>query len=78
MAHIARHEVTPDEAEEVLTDALTMTFPGRKGRTVAVGRTVAGRPLRVIYDVIGRAVRVTTARQVHERVCARMRVEAQP
>jgi len=78
IVHIARHGVTPDEAEEVLTGASTVTFPGRKGRIIAVGRTMSGRPLRVIYDVIGHAVRVTTAHQVHARVYARMRGEAQP
>jgi uncharacterized DUF497 family protein len=78
VAHIARHDVVPEEAEDVVTWAGSVTFPGRKGRSIAVGRTAARRPLRVVYDVIGRAVRVTTAHQIREQVYTRMRKEAQP
>jgi hypothetical protein len=41
-AHIARHNVTEDEVEEILTRPLE-DRPGFEGSRVAVGRTEAGR-----------------------------------
>ncbi len=47
--HIAKHEVTPEEVEEVCfgTPVLRDSY---KGRVLAVGRTVAGRMLAVALD----------------------------
>jgi hypothetical protein len=47
-AHIHRHRVEEREVEEVLARALE-DRPGREGSRVAVGKTHAGRYLRVIY-----------------------------
>ena len=45
--HIARHNVTEDEVEEVLTRPLE-DRPGSAGSRVALGHTEAGRSLKVI------------------------------
>ena len=47
VAHIARHQVTPDEVEEVCHGA-PMTSATYKGRTRVVGITQSGRVLTVI------------------------------
>ena len=47
-AHIAHHGVSEQEAREVLARPLE-DRPGREGSRVALGRTAAGRYLRVIY-----------------------------
>lgn len=46
--HIFRHDVTEQEAEEVLGRPLE-DRPGREGARVAIGQTQDGRYLRVIY-----------------------------
>ena len=46
--HIHRHDVTEDEAEDVLGRPLE-DRPGQEGARVAIGQTRAGRYLRVIY-----------------------------
>ena len=46
--HIYRHAVGEEEVEEVLRRPME-DRPGRDGSRVAVGRTQAGRYLRVIY-----------------------------
>lgn len=49
VAHIARHDVTPDEVEQMARgDVLVQT--GKKGRTALIGPTNSGRILRVILD----------------------------
>ena len=49
VAHVARHEVTPVEVEEVC-QALGLVLQGSKGRLVFIGPTQAGRLLAVILD----------------------------
>ena len=60
--HIYGHDVTEREVEEVLHRPLEQT-PGREGSIVALGRTRAGRYLKVIYsrDDAGDGVFVITA-----------------
>lgn len=48
-AHIARHDVTPDEVEEVCHSKYVV-FDGHKGRFIIVGLTHAGRTVAVILD----------------------------
>lgn len=48
--HIYGHDVTEREVEEVLARPLERT-PGRKGNSIALGRTRAGRLLKVVYSV---------------------------
>lgn len=49
VAHIARHDVTPAEVEEVC-QAHGMVLQGSKGRLVFIAPTHAGRLLAVILD----------------------------
>ena len=63
-AHIARHGVTPDEAEEAVT-LWPLFRRTRDERYVALGRTAAGRLLVVVFVFANAAagfVRVVTAR----------------
>lgn len=46
--HIFRHDVSESEVEEVLARP-GEDRPGRDGARVAIGRTAAGRYVRVIY-----------------------------
>lgn len=46
--HIAGHNVTEDEVEDVLTRPIE-DRPGSEGSRVALGQTEAGRYLKVIY-----------------------------
>jgi len=46
--HIAGHNVTEEEVEDVLTRPLE-DRPGSEGSRVALGQTAAGRYLKVIY-----------------------------
>ena len=48
MPHIYRHGVDEEEVEDVLQQP-GEDRPGREGARVAIGRTRAGRYLRVIY-----------------------------
>ena len=47
-AHIRRHGVREDEAEDVLRRPLE-DRPGHDGARIAIGQTRAGRYLRVVY-----------------------------
>ena len=48
VSHLARHGVTPDEAEEALTGA-PIVFRGRDRRYLGHGRAESGRLLFVVY-----------------------------
>lgn len=63
--HIHRHGVDETEVENVLARPLE-DRPGREGARVALGRTRAGRYLRVIYvpDPVPDSVFVITAYQL--------------
>ena len=52
VAHIARHQVTPDEAEEVCHDR-PLTSDTYKGRVRVVGLALRGRMLTVILAPTG-------------------------
>jgi hypothetical protein len=49
VAHLARHHVTPEEAEEVCHGSFILLH-GKKGRAVIVGPTRRGRLLAVVLD----------------------------
>ena len=76
--HIARHGVTPEEAEEAFfdvsrtrADVYSTETERRRG---LLGRTEDGRLLFVIYTLRGGAIRVITARDAssqHRRLYAR-------
>ena len=64
--HVAYHNVTPEEAEEALTDPLLVTATARRAvrepRWAVVGATEAGRILFVVFTRRRGAIRVVTAR----------------
>ena len=65
IGHIAEHDVTPEEAEQVLLgDPLEVDFdPDRNGeeRCTYLGETAQGRILTVIMALRGEKMRVVTA-----------------
>jgi hypothetical protein len=64
IAHIAEHDVTPSEAEEVITNhPLDLGYVPRNGevRLRQAGETAAGRILAVITTVRNGLTRVVTA-----------------
>jgi uncharacterized protein len=66
--HIARHQVDPDEAEEVFDSKyyLSKTWGGRY---IALGQTASGRYLTCVFEKGTQPgfVRVVTAREMVER-----------
>lgn len=61
--HVARHHITPDEAEEVFLNALFRK--GREGRLLVYGITDAGRFILVVASIKpGGIIRVITARDM--------------
>ncbi len=72
--HIYRHDVAEPEVEDVLRRPLE-DRPGREGSRVALGRTQAGRYLRVIYvpDPIPDSVFVITAYQLGPKALRTLR-----
>jgi uncharacterized protein len=70
-SHIAEHNVTPDEAEEALTDphrrpAMAYSSAGERRRAI-IGQTESGRVLFVVFTRRGRLMRVITARTAESR-----------
>ena len=54
--HIARHNVYPDEVEDVALDDDPWIKKGRKGTRYILGYTVAGRYLCVVYVLRSKGV----------------------
>jgi uncharacterized protein len=70
-SHIARHGITPEEAEQVLTGSpLAMEGQLRSGeqRTLCAGRTAAGKAVAVVYTLRGGRIRVVTAFAANRRL----------
>ncbi len=61
--HIGRHEVSPEEAEDVF-DHDPVFRKGRSGFHTVYGRTGAGRYLFVVYVRKPGAIRIITARDM--------------
>lgn len=72
--HIYNHQVTEEEAVDVLRDP-GEDRPGREGSRVVIGRTRAGRYLRVIYvpDPEPQSVFVITAYELNGKPLAAYR-----
>jgi hypothetical protein len=72
--HIYRHGVAEQEVEDVLRRPME-DRPGREGARVALGRTRAGRYLRVIYvpDPAPESVFVITAYQLRPKALRALR-----
>ena len=70
MSHIAEHGVTPEEVEQVIeNDPVDLDYQVVEGeeRWVAVGVTVRGRFLLVVWTIRGSAIRVVTAFDAGQR-----------
>lgn len=72
--HLRRHGVREEEAEGVLRNPLE-DRPGAEGARVAIGRTAAGRVLRVIYvmDPDGESLFVVTSYELSGKPLAAFR-----
>ena len=65
--HVARHNVTPEEAEEVLTGKF-MARRARGGYYTTLGRTLVGRHLLVVFSWdLGGTARVITAMDMSKK-----------
>lgn len=62
-AHIARHNVEPDEAEEAFMGQ-RLIFRSREGSYVLFGQSAAGRYLIVAFALKAGIARVITARDM--------------
>jgi uncharacterized DUF497 family protein len=63
--HIAEHELTREEVEEVLQDPLSITVSRSTGRPIAFGETSEGRYIAVIYiEIDSDTARPVTAYEV--------------
>ena len=66
--HIARHNVYPDEVEDVAFDDDPWIKKGRKGTRYMLGYTIAGRYLSVVYVLRSEGVaRVITAMDMDDK-----------
>lgn len=74
MPHIHRHGIREDEAEDVLSKP-GEDRPGREGSRIAIGQTLGGRYLRVIYvpDPDPESVFVITAYELRGKPLAAYR-----
>ncbi len=52
VAHIAEHEITKDEVEEVLRDPLSEAVSRSSGRPIAFGITSTGKSIGVVYEPV--------------------------
>lgn len=51
--HVAQHDVTPDEVEEILNDRHSRTaYSESSGRPITFGWTAEGRHLAVVWEVV--------------------------
>jgi len=66
--HIARHNISPDEIEDVAFDDEPWIRKGREGTRYMLGYTVAGRYLFTVYALKGKGIaRVITAIDMDEK-----------
>ena len=74
MPHIFQHGISESDVMDVLRDPIEAR-PGSNGSTVLIGRTFAGRILRVIvlFDEDGKGVFVITAYDVEGKPLSRLR-----
>ena len=62
VAHIARHQVSPDEVEELAFDDDPWIRKGREGTRYMLGYTIGGRYLFIVYRLEEKDIaRVITA-----------------
>ena len=67
VAHISRHQVSPEDVEEALTGD-PVVLRGADGRFLAYGKTESGRHLFTVYVSRSRGrIRVLTAREMTDK-----------
>ena len=52
--HIARHNVTPTEVEDVIYEVRSLILMTRQNRYIVYGQTGSGRYLKVVVEPLGR------------------------
>jgi uncharacterized DUF497 family protein len=66
--HIARHNVSPDEVEDVAFDDEPWIRKRRKGTRYMLGYTIGGRYLFIVYSLNSKGIaRVITAMDMDEK-----------
>lgn len=66
--HIANHDVTPYEVEEVAFEGSPYIRKGRRGRRYLYGKTIGGRYLFIVYVLSGRGrAQLITARDMDDK-----------
>jgi len=73
--HIARHGITPEEAEQVVRgNPLLVEAQYRSGeqRTLCAGSTAGGKRVAVVYTMRGGRIRVVTAFVANRRLRKRL------
>jgi uncharacterized DUF497 family protein len=68
IGHIARHNISPDEDEDVAFNDEPWIKKGRKGTRYMLGYTVSGRYLFIVYALRSKGTaRVITAMDMDEK-----------
>lgn len=75
IAHIARHDVTPDEAEEVFSDSENVLdedveHSRAEQRFLIIGKTEQGRLLYQVFTRRGDKIRVISSRDINRKEVA--------
>jgi uncharacterized DUF497 family protein len=66
--HIARHDVSPDEVEDVAFDDEPWIRKGRRGTRYMLGYTISGRYLFIVYTLKNKGIaRAITAMDMDEK-----------
>lgn len=66
--HISKHNVFPDEIEDVAFDDEPWIRKGREGTRYMLGYTIAGRYLFIVYALKGKGIaRIITAMDMDEK-----------
>ncbi len=66
--HIARHNISPDEIEDVAFEDKPWIRKGREGTRYMLGNTVTGKYLFIVYMLKGKGIaRVITAMDMDEK-----------
>ncbi len=67
-----KHGIAPNEAEQIFVDEYVIVLPDvrhsqREDRYVALGKTIIGRLLFIVYTVRSRKIRIVSARPADKK-----------
>src|SRR3989338_6805911 len=67
-----KHGISPKEAEEVFLDEKLLVVPDvkhaeKEARFIAIGKTVGGKTLFVVFTMRGQKIRIISARKAHRK-----------